>query len=418
MGYMHIDNLYKHPEFVQKKRERFTFPPMVYVLEKIHGTSAWIQYKPPCLPDSTPPQPVPLGESMEERQASDVVHKRDHKKASGQPERLSLHSGGENAARFSALFPDQSGLTERLRLLCQEETARRQAQGQTEPIHAVFIHGEAYGGKQQGMAHTYGPELRFTVFDVRINGEFLPVPLAVRYVTETLGLEFVPYHLIPCTSGWLDWARDLPSEQAVRCGVEESRIREGVVVRPICEIQDAMGKRVIYKHKRPEFSETKHPRSLAKVLQIQRDPTKAVEEWVTEIRLTHVLNHFYADHPGWQERHTTEALPEIERQEISSRMEEDVMREGDKELEDTPVMREKCRQATLMLLEQWEAKQGLFTSSSRSSNVSRHVRRETGNAKKHRAPENDESSLSDMWKSLPSNHNKLLYWMVLGHRLV
>ena len=40
MGYKHIDNLYKHPEFLEEHVNE-----QVYALEKIHGTSAHIALK-------------------------------------------------------------------------------------------------------------------------------------------------------------------------------------------------------------------------------------------------------------------------------------------------------------------------------------------------------------------------------------
>ena len=40
----------------------------------------------------------------------------------------------------------------------------------------IRIHGEGYGGKQQGMSATYGPNLKFIVFDVYIDGKFSDVP--------------------------------------------------------------------------------------------------------------------------------------------------------------------------------------------------------------------------------------------------
>jgi hypothetical protein len=66
---------------------------------------------------------------------------------------LSYFSGGESHGRFVALF-DADALTARFAALGH---------------HEVTIYGEAYGGRCMGMRATYGDELRFIAFDVRVN---------------------------------------------------------------------------------------------------------------------------------------------------------------------------------------------------------------------------------------------------------
>ncbi len=104
MGYMKIENLYKNNGIFLWKE--------CYALEKVHGTSAHIQW------------------------------------SNGQ---LSFYSGGETHEKFVELF-DQEKLTETFKSLEYPED------------FVVRIHGEAYGGKQQGMSKTYGPKLHFIAF--------------------------------------------------------------------------------------------------------------------------------------------------------------------------------------------------------------------------------------------------------------
>lgn len=222
MGYQHIDNLYKAPEIFQ-----------CYAPGKIHGTSAHLSYR------------------------------------KGQ---LRLSSGGEDHARFAALF-DRDEL--RARLAARFTDA-----------DAVAIYGEAFGGTQQGMAATYGEALRFLAFDVRHNGTWLDVP-AAEGLCRSLGLGFVPYERGPLTLEWLDAQRDRDSLVAVGPG----HIREGVVVRAIRELADPAGGRFLFKHKRDEFRETASPRPVVDPgrLAVLAEADAIAREWATPMRLSHVL---------------------------------------------------------------------------------------------------------------------------------
>ncbi len=123
------------------------------------------------------------------------------------------------------------------------------------------MHGEAYGGKQQGMSETYGKELKFIVFDVKIGETWLDV-INAEDVTKKKGLEFVDYVQIKTDLELIDAERDKPSTQAKRNGVVEDKLREGVVLRPLTECTKSNGKRIIVKHKRDEFKETKTKREV------------------------------------------------------------------------------------------------------------------------------------------------------------
>jgi len=67
--------------------------------------------------------------------------------------------------------------------------------------------------------------------------------------------------------------------------------REGVVLRPLIEVVKNNGERIIAKHKGAAFSETKTPREVDPAKLAMLEAAEAIaEEWVTEMRLTHVLD--------------------------------------------------------------------------------------------------------------------------------
>ena len=226
MGYRKIQNLYKDIRILSFKE--------CYALEKIHGTSAHIALKD--------------GE-------------------------LRFFSGGATHESFVALFDEEKLKTEMIAL----------------GHPSVCIYGEAYGGKQQKMSHTYGKDLRFIGFEVKIGDEWQDVPTA-EYITRKIGLEFVAYNKGEATVEWLNEQRDLPSSEGI-IRVGEEKMREGIVIRPIEEVRDHRGNRIITKHKRDEFRETKTKREVDPEKMKKIGEANAVaEEWVTPMRLDHVLD--------------------------------------------------------------------------------------------------------------------------------
>ena len=285
MGYMHIENLYQNQIILSSRR--------CYALEKVHGTSAHVGF---------------VGKTDASGAVVDGV--------------LTFFSGGASHDRFVELF-DLMALTAAFIALGHP---------------AVTVYGEAYGGKEQGMSATYGKSLAFIAFDVDIDDKWLDVPKALDVATK-LGLEFVPFAEGPTDLEWLNAQRDAPSEVAVRRGITEPREREGVVLRPICEVTLNNGNRVIAKHKGDQFRETKSPRVV--------DPAKAealacatsiADEWVTEMRLTHVLDKITATGP--------EHIPAV-----IAAMIEDVVRESAGEIVDSRDARKAIGAATARLFQ-------------------------------------------------------------------
>lgn len=230
MGYLHIDNLYKDQTILMFKE--------CYALEKIHGTSAHISW------------------NVEDK-------------------KVKFFSGGESYERFVSLFD-----IEFLQKIFAENFIDSN----------VTIYGEAYGGKQQGMSNTYGKELKFIGFEVQVGEYWLNVPNA-ESVCQKLNIDFVDYVKVSTDLEALNFERDKPSTQSKRNGIIEDKIREGVVLKPLNEFTLNNGKRVIAKHKRDEFKETKTPREVShEEFKILEDAKAIAEEWVTEMRLHHVLD--------------------------------------------------------------------------------------------------------------------------------
>lgn len=230
MGYMHIKNLYADTTILMFKE--------CYALEKIHGTSAHITWLP--------------------------INKQ-----------INFFSGGEKHENFLKLFNEKD---------LQDKFANISTDS------SVIVYGEAYGGKQQGMSHTYGKTLKFIVFDVKIGDNWLDVPNA-EDVAKKLGLEFVAYEKVSTDLASLDFERDRPSRQAKRNGILEDKIAEGVVLRPLIELSTNNGSRIICKHKRKEFGETKTHIEVDPAKREKIEGAKSIAaEWVTPMRMSHVLD--------------------------------------------------------------------------------------------------------------------------------
>jgi hypothetical protein len=160
------------------------------------------------------------------------------------------------------------------------------------PDQDVVIFGEHYAGKCQGMSHRYGKESKFIGFDVKVGSSWLNVPNADD-VCKQFGIEFVHYEKIPTLLELLDLQMNKPSVQAVRNGITEPQKREGVVLRPLEEMRTNNGERVISKYKPDEEMETKTKRVVSEEdLKVLSDAKEIAEEWVTNLRLEHVLQKF------------------------------------------------------------------------------------------------------------------------------
>ena len=285
---MHISNLYRpEAQSILLFRE-------CYALEKIHGTSAHISFV------FTISNEIPEGRWIP-----------------------SFFSGGESNAKFVSLFNKEQLLAAVKELSIPIEKK-------------ITVFGEAYGGSQQGMSHTYGKELKFIVFDVKIGDNFLSVPDA-EDVAKKLGLEFVYYKKCSLVKSiptkltdevifWevktdlteIDAERDAPSVQAKRNGILEDKPREGVDLRPLVEMTLNNGSRIIAKHKGDAFKETATARPVVdpSKLLVLEEATAIANEWTTNTRLTHILQKL-------PQPHDMSLIPKL-----IQAMIEDVYREG------------------------------------------------------------------------------------------
>lgn len=282
MGYMHIDNLYKNDRVLRSG-------PWVYVLEKLHGTSAHVSWHP----------------------------------AHG----IQYFAGAGNRDAFAGLF-DEARVRGALELLGDP----------------VTIYGEYYGGGGRvgmGMRDTYGPVSRFAAFDVQIGGRWSPVP-EMSLVCGLADIEVVEWRQVPATLEAVDAERDRESAQAIRNGMGPGKVREGVVIRPLLEAVDELGRRVMAKHKGAAFAErvsTPHrPVDLAR-LQAQTDAGAIAAEWVVPMRLEHVLQRFPEDLTIRDTRRVIDAMIE------------DVRREGEGELVWSPAVGAAIARATAALFQ-------------------------------------------------------------------
>lgn len=271
MGYQHINNLYKDKKILAFKQ--------VYALEKVHGTSAHIGYR------------------------------KDEDK-------LFFYSGGESHEKFTSLF-DHSDLLIRFRKLAEDHASNR-----------ICLYGEAYGGKQQGMSHTYGSVLHFIAFDCNVDDKWLSVTQSEKVALD-LGVEFVPYELIDTKEEALDYERDRESIVAMIRGMGGGKKREGVVLRPPFEVTTNNGERICAKHKREDFQEHKSPRSIGVDPAVLEQAEAIADEWCVMNRLHHVIQHLTVN--GKE--------PEMEQmKDIVNEMIRDIYREaGDEIVQGKPV---------------------------------------------------------------------------------
>jgi len=226
MGYLHIENLYKNKDILLFKE--------CYALEKIHGCSAHIQWK---------------------------------------DKLITYFPGGIKLESFVKIF-NNDFLKSKFSELA---------------INDIIIYGEVYGGACQKMSDVYGKNLKFIAFDVKIEDVWLCVPDAFDICSQ-FNIEFVHYEKVKTEIEILDKLANDYSIQSIRNGIKEPKKREGIVLRPLVELIKNNGSRIISKHKNDTFKEREHlPKISEESLKIYEEAQSAVNEFVTEMRLSHIL---------------------------------------------------------------------------------------------------------------------------------
>jgi len=286
MGYLHIDNFYKKQDVMLFKQ--------VYVLEKIHGSSASLSW-------------------------NNGV--------------LNCFSGGAKYQSFLDIFDGISAPT--------LEAITKQFSEDFGLDHKVTIFGEVYGGNMQAMSKTYGTKLKFIAFEVRVDESWLSVPRA-HAVTRRFNLEFVDYVLVDASIENLNQERDKDSTQAIRNGCGEGKKREGIVIRPPIEVTTNNGERIIVKHKRDDFQERSTTQKIddPEKLKIYEQAEEAVEEFLTDMRLEHVLDKVFPN----EEEYCMEKTGLV-----VNAMIEDILREAANEVIDSKELRKIIGQKTVRL---------------------------------------------------------------------
>lgn len=113
--------------------------------------------------------------------------------------------------------------------------------GETE----VILYGEGYGAKIQ-RGESYRKDVSFILFDVLIGNIWLKRE-SVEDIARAFGIDVVPIVLIGTLQDAVDFVKTHPKSTIGTANME------GVVGRPMVELKDRTGKRVIVKVKVKDF---------------------------------------------------------------------------------------------------------------------------------------------------------------------
>lgn len=110
----------------------------------------------------------------------------------------------------------------------------------------VELFGEGYGAKIQNGGAYLSDRVDFILFDVAINGVYQPRD-SVKNIAEYFDIDLVPTVLTGTINDGIKWAKSKPKSMI---GVADS---EGLVGRPLIELNDRRGNRIIVKIKVCDF---------------------------------------------------------------------------------------------------------------------------------------------------------------------
>ncbi len=126
----------------------------------------------------------------------------------------------------------------------------------------------------------------------------MDLPLA-QSIATAMGFPFIPFEEVSNDINTLDLLRDRPSGVAAVVFPQGPKMSEGIVIRPVHQVTDHHGDRMMVKHKQGWASETGVP--------MQVDPelvgrlelgAKTAEYWVTPMRVEHVAQHIIGEKPS------------------------------------------------------------------------------------------------------------------------
>jgi len=117
--------------------------------------------------------------------------------------------------------------------------------GETE----VTLYGEGYGPKIQKNGGLYRSDVSFILFDVLVGDVWLTRD-SVEDIAEALGIDVVPVVAIGPLGAAIDFVKQRPASL-----LSEKAQMEGIVARPVVELKDRLGRRLIVKIKVRDFAE-------------------------------------------------------------------------------------------------------------------------------------------------------------------
>ena len=110
----------------------------------------------------------------------------------------------------------------------------------------VMLIGEGYGAKIQKVGSEYREDNDFILFDVCINDNYLSRE-SVKDIANYFNIDVVPTIMIGKLQDGIEWVKSQPKS---KIGTAYS---EGLVARPLLELKDKQGKRIIVKIKVRDF---------------------------------------------------------------------------------------------------------------------------------------------------------------------
>ena len=132
-----------------------------------------------------------------------------------------------------------------LELFGNEET--EQLFEQTFGEKEVILFGEGYGAKIQKGGGLYRSDVSFILFDVMINGNYQPRAMVERTALQ-FGIESVPIVFVGTIDEAVGFVKSKPMSTIGKAPME------GVVGRPMVELNDRCGNRLIVKIKVRDFA--------------------------------------------------------------------------------------------------------------------------------------------------------------------
>lgn len=110
----------------------------------------------------------------------------------------------------------------------------------------VMLIGEGYGAKIQKYGGDYRADNDFILFDVCVNGKYLSRE-NVKDIANYFNIDIVPTIMIGSLQKGIDYVKTKPKS---KIGIANM---EGLVARPLIELQDRIGNRIIVKIKVCDF---------------------------------------------------------------------------------------------------------------------------------------------------------------------